>query len=824
MEETVTAHRVTVIAAPSGFGKTTAVRAWAAGRPGRVAWLSLSAFDSDTMRLGSGIVHALQTLVRSEGLAEVIDLLALDPETRDSAEVYRALCGVVDTLDEPLVLVIDDAQRAAEGLTEGLLGALLDSAPESLRILLVGTAYLELAMSRHLLMNPGASIGARPLAFDEAEVSSLVSGERGPDAVQALLATTQGWPIAVRLIMLGGAAPADREEWRGGALLRDYVRDHVLDSLPPDLAQFAMATTVCTELTPELAGQLTGRADAGPLLEDCARLGLFLDRYDTGAGVAYRWHGVFARQCRAVLEGSDPERLVALHRAAAQHLAAVDPLAAVAHWLRAGDTEQAVQTILERWVGLVVGSEALALDRLCAGLPEPHRLDPCVLLVRACAQDVIGDHRVAGLLFAQAQQVAASTASLRPEYAATRALARIFVLDDRAAVTEASAEVREELARDTPLMMHNRASILYLLGFTELRHRHTPGLVLEFLAAAVREAEAAGDTSLARRASENLAISQGWAGRFSEARQTLARLSGVEESDSPWVYYAGGGAGSAAGFIRYWENNLPAAELEFTRVISGGSGRLSFAGVARMMLALTAAASGDPKACQRAAAEAHAIPSVEVKGISWPAFRQTAFAALEEAVGRRDRAVAIARRYAETDDLPLVSVVLAGILRRAGDPVAALEMLRRMQRYSEVSYVRVATLATAAVVQRRRGAVEAAHGLCERALEVAQPEGIRRPFCDDDEDMRGLLDAHIAWGTRYEDFVADCLSPTSHTDLLGLLSERERVVLGQLRTSKTALEIAQGLGVSINTVKTHQRAIYRKLGVASRREAIRLFT
>lgn len=114
------------------------------------------------------------------------------------------------------------------------------------------------------------------------------------------------------------------------------------------------------------------------------------------------------------------------------------------------------------------------------------------------------------------------------------------------------------------------------------------------------------------------------------------------------------------------------------------------------------------------------------------------------------------------------------------------------------------------------------HETIERALDVASAEGIRRPFCDGELELRELLTEHIAWGTPHDDFIAACLSDRSDGSVLNTLSERERAVFEQLRTNRTMQEVADLMGVSINTVKTHQRAIYRKLGVTSRREAVRL--
>lgn len=100
-------------------------------------------------------------------------------------------------------------------------------------------------------------------------------------------------------------------------------------------------------------------------------------------------------------------------------------------------------------------------------------------------------------------------------------------------------------------------------------------------------------------------------------------------------------------------------------------------------------------------------------------------------------------------------------------------------------------------------------------------ENIRLPFGPRETAVRKLLGEHVHFGTQFEDFIGRCLATDTAGSLVDALSERERDVFQQLQTARTLQEIARELAVSINTVKTHQRAIYRKLGVSSRREAVR---
>ncbi|WKT89109.1 LuxR C-terminal-related transcriptional regulator [Microbacterium maritypicum] len=811
ISEAVARDPLTVVSAPSGFGKTTSVAEWASGLE-HVAWLGLNAFDSDPSRLTQGVVNALIRGAERSGRR-----LDLDRDLDDPHRAYQEICRVLEDADERVHLIVDDAQRAGEDWRAGLLGMLAEQAPDSLRIVLVGTTLLEVTLSRHRVTHPDSFVGADTLSFTEEEVRLLLDGETDGLSAQTIFEETQGWPIAVRLMMIGGARPDQRAQSAAG-FLGNYVREHVLATLPPEVADFVLEASVCSELTPALAAAVTGRPDAAALLETCVRLGLFLDRFEGPHGVVYRWHASFARRCAEILD-IDAERAAGCHRRAAAALQATDPTASITHSLHASEFLTARETLLHHWLGLVVGARADEVE--CTAMLMLRRTpdDAQVLLVRACASDVLGDHRVARELFRRAEAMIGRSGD--DDEPAVLQIARLFIADERAEVADASAKVQQMLLDADSTDLGDRAALNYLLGWTEIRHRGNPMVPLEYFSAAAREAQSSGDRELAKRALGHLAFGQTWAGHLIEARRSLIAVRGAEDVGLPWSTYAGGSAAAAAGYVSYWSGELDEAVREFGTVIANGGSDRSFTNVARMMIAYAAAESGDVSACRRAAIGIQEIPLEVVHGVSWPAFRESSVALLEEAVGRTDRAMRIARKYIQCPDLPVVNVALAGVLRRAGDYTTALEMLRAPRVFAEVSYVKSATLLTAALLRRQAGHHDQAHELCEAGVAVASGENIRLLFGPRETAVRKLLGEHVHFGTQFEDFIGRCLAKGSAGSLVDALSGRERDVFQQLQTARTLQEIARELAVSINTVKTHQRAIYRKLGVSSRREAVR---
>jgi LuxR family maltose regulon positive regulatory protein len=814
IERSVRENRITVVCAPSGFGKTSAVNGWSAARPGRVAWLALGNSDDEPSRLGMRVIQAIQSLAASEPNLAVF--AQLDPADASDEELSDALHEALDALHEPVCLVIDDAHRADEALSAGIMGALVESGSEQLRMIFVGTGGVDGRLSRWTVGARGALIEDDLLAFDAQEVAHVLAADDGSidHDVAEVLAATRGWPIAVQFVRFAGRAG---ERMRADTLLREYVRDNIIRGLPQALRRLVLETSVCAELTVSLAGAVTGRADAGALLSRAMRMGLFLDAFDSGGATTYRWHPVFARLCRAINDEEEPDRNRRAHRAAARHLEQDDPLAAIAHWQRAGDPESAARVVTERWLRIVIGSDAAALDRICGALPPPFHDDPTILLVRACAHDVLGAPHAARTFLAQA--VARAGRKPDPTFQLTLPRAQLFLLDDRTALAAAAERVHAGLVAHAQPDRRGRATLLFLMGWAGMRHRLTPLRTIDQLRSAAREADALGDEVLAARARRLLAFVLAWSGALRDARGVLDELGTAGEDANPWLSHGGGATAAAAGMIAYWADDADTAASEFSRVLSGARATPSFRGVAAVMLALTAARSGDDSAAARAIIELEALPHGDRHGVSWQAFRDVADAALADAAGRTDEAVARAER-SSARDLPLVTVVFAEIVRRDGDASRALQMLRSLGDYRAVSYVRASSLLTAALVHRDRGAHRLAHESCEQALEIGEREGLDRIFTGAEAAVRSLLSAHLARGTAYEALAARGARASATTGPVSELSPRERAVLDLLGTSKSTSEIAAALDVSINTLKTHTRAIYRKLGVGSRGEAV----
>ncbi len=855
-------HRVIEVTAPPGFGKSTAVGQWASCHEMPVAWLTLTRFDDEPAQIARGVFTALQTLAGRVADDRWLADLGVDPG--DAASVYAALAAAFSGIDDPVALVIDDVHLAGKALEPSVVGALVDHPIPQLHLVLVGTEQADLPLSGPRLHGAVDRIGARQLAFTRAEVvaaAAAAGAELTDRDVEAIMDATAGWPVAVRLALIAHAQAGESDdgawstssgvETAGSAtriaessLLTDYVADRVLGGLPPELVDFVFAATTCSRVNAALATELSGLPNSSLMLDECVRRGLFLDRFDDlGHEPMYRWHQVFADSCRALLRRRQPERATALNRAAAHGLAERFPLEAIVHARRADDPALATEIITSGWIGPVVRAHGAALGRLCAQLDPPWSTDPAILAVRASCLDAVGDRAGAALLFARAKAqlegepsgvpVASGRHDAEDPVAVQRftvAAARLFLANDPVALMEAVDEVTRLLARTRALGPRTYACGLFLAGWAEMRLRRDTASAIELLRAAERECEAVGEHEVAERARSNLGLALAYGGRFREADELHAgaafrRATARGRTDQRRLPYDGGIEPMAVGFLAYWRDDLDAATVAFRRAIDVDGGDATYAALARVYLAFVASLGREPQAMIEAERGLQGVSSVTQHGVPWPVYEAIARMKLAEARGRMEEALGLAHRVEAAVNVPVCAVMAAEVTRRGGDVERSEALLDAIEPSATAPYLSASILVTRALLAHERGDADA-HRLLEASLDVAVPESVVRPFSDDEPMLRALLVAHASWGTRHEGFIVERLAPRAmeRPDRRGYndeLTRREQEVLGLMRTTMTAAEMAAALYVSINTLKTHQRSIYRKLGVTNRREAIR---
>lgn len=810
LDELLTDHRIVAVSAPSGYGKTTAVAEWARSCRSAVAWLTLSRFDGDVDRVTHGVAAAVRTSLSPEAV-EMFDRMPISPSRPET--LVDAVAAALAVTRESLVIVVDQVEFARD-LADGAFGELAIKRVPGLSLIVIGTtplATIHAALGRGI---EAAAVGPELLAFDDTEVSALAADLRtaaiASGEAAGILDRTRGWPIAVRLAIGGIEGTPLRD-------LDEYIEDEILGQLPVAIADVIRATVITTPLDAELAVAISGCPEAGAQLDRCVQRSLFLDRFSRDGHRVYVWHDQFRTAVIASEERRDPLAVAARHERAAAHLSEAQPLAAAEHFLAAGRPERAYRLLLESWLEILQMGRVGALDRALASLPREYADRPAALRIRACCAWAARDAAGARMLIRRSEDAVSET----PMEQAAEAIAAMLTTDDPDALREYVRRTDEALGHPGAISTRTTAHVLFSLGYAAMRLRRSPVATVPTLRTALREAQAQGRTQLAARVSETLSFALAFAGDLTEALDHAAHSLPTRDDDE-WRVYDGGGAACTRGFVAYWRDDLASARTAFDEVRRLAIGPTAYEPVARMYDALSAAASTDLTWQADALERLREMPADMILGVPWNGFRDCALAELALARGRPDDAVRYAARSVDMPDYPPVPRAMAAeTFRRAGDldrarAVIAATTASRLTRPGQVR------LALTDALLRDAAGRDDAHIVLEKALDLAEPERIIRPFISPLPEVQSLLQRHATWGTRHGVLIAEMIARAAPSGGGLGLSTRELEVLSYLRTPMTLAEIAATLFLSTNTVKTHVQSLYRKLGVQNRREAVRV--
>jgi len=846
LAEALASHGVTAVTAPAGYGKSTLVGQWGAGHPGPVAWANLDAFD-DVPQLVRLLATSVALAVPGSSAADALHRVVAATRSGSVTTLTGALLAALERLEQSVVLVADDVHELPLESVRTVLEPLVRYRPDLLRLVL--TSRYDAALPLHRLRVQGAlgELRTDRLAFTPEEVAALVRADgHRPDAqrVARLHTVTRGWPVAVRLALVTGDEDGIDARLDGMEAsqvpLTGYLVEEVLGSLPDRLRTLLLTGSVCETLDPALAERLVPGGAAA--LAECVARELFVTPVArSGRPVQYRWHDLVATHTRMAFERNDPAGAARAHRVVAEHRRRTDPAAAVRHALTAGDVPLAVEVLADQWPEMLVRGDALVVERLVDAIPVAVSATPDLQVALAAARTF---------------RHAASTGG--PDGAPAAVVRCVELLaGDAGAPQEMTAAARALLAAE-PLRPSDRALGLYLLGRAEAQRAADAAPAVQHLAEARDLATARGWTAVAVacRAETCVALLHG------DDPGEAERLAADVLAEAAVHGWAGSGVTAGAshvlGVLAYWRGDFAAAAEHLEQVLGAtGAARPEPTAAAGAHLALVGIDAHDPAVLARAR---HALAAVDDRAVLPPEVQD-----LLLAVRVRDRAAherptealaLLADAAGSVAYGPLSRCWEAELRHRAGDTAGAWRALGRPPgqdaprddaHEDDVPVsdapgddvpggdvpggaasgrghrpVRVlAALVRARLAPDRR----TAHAALETALDLAAPLGLVTPFLADDPGWRALLSEHLERAGRHEALVTQVLARLADAPVMTRsswdLTPRERDVLVRLRTTATAEEIAAGLFVSVNTVKTHQRAIYRKLGVAGRRAAVR---
>ena len=691
-------RRLSLVASPAGFGKSTLLSAWREVEERPVAWVTLDERDNDDVVLWSHVIEALGQSCPALGEEVPPAMVAAAPLLE--VVLPRLVNALVE--QDQLALVLDDFHRLSSGSARDSVAWFVDHLPTSLQLVVASRMDPSLPLGTLRAHGQLLELRADELRFTEAEAERFLNGllalDLEPADVALLVARTEGWPAGLYLAALSLAGKADKR-----ALVRafdgtsthvvDFLAGEVLAGYDPDLQTFMLRTSVLERVCAELGDAVLGQDTSGHALESLARTNLFLVPLDAHRRW-FRFHHLFAQILRVELERREPELVPELHRRAYEwHRASGTTDEAVQHALAAGAFGEASRLITETWVHYAnAGRTASVLDWLTQFPKAVLDGDRRLLLVKAWVVALRGRED-----------------EMRGVVAQVRALGGLDdgPLPDGMASLESSISV--------------------------LRATFAWGDVAGVLEHGTRSAK-------------------------------------LEGPDSPWYPVLTW----ALGWAHYASDELDLAEQRLRETVAlGPRAEQWIVAVASIAdLSLIAGMRGRREEQARLADEAvelarerGLLDSVEVGEVHTA--RGVALAAqgeLEAALPELEQGVLLRRLWAQQLDLVDGLIALAPVTAALGDRARATALFDEAE-----------------------------------AILAACPDP-------------GVLPRRLAAARRAAAATTDA-TPTELTD-------RELGVLRLLSGGSSEREIAQELFVSFNTVHSHVKSIYRKLGVSSRAEAL----
>ncbi|MCP4165262.1 MAG: hypothetical protein GY759_05125 [Chloroflexi bacterium] len=844
-------RKLTLVAAPVGYGKSTLVAEWleTCERPG--AWLSLDENDSDLLVFLNYFIAAVQSIFPEAG-RETSALLQA-PELPPSPVLTSMLINELDRIEQPFILALDDYHLVHDLAVHNLMDELLRHPPRTLHLVLISRLNPPLNLRRLRARGQMVEIRVQDLRFTAAETSAFVQKTMGAPVDHAKAALlqekTEGWVTGLRLSILSLHGPEDLDQLSiklpGERLATEYLFQEVCENQPQAIQECLLKTSIldrfCASLCETVCGAGPGSLQMGgqDFLNWLMQADLFTISLDDQR-LWYRYHHLFQYLLRRQLhKGFDTDSIAQLHRSASAWFAQNDLIdEAIHHALAAGDTVGAAQLIEQNRHDTLDADRWYVLEKWLSELPgEIKQQRPELLLAQAwvsyftfklwaippiieSVELLLSDNATEESLRGEVDffwghhwfwQGQAS----RSQYLFQRALERI-----PRSYHQGRGEA--ELYWGMAGQMNGRKEMVIQALTNWLYYEQTPQ--------AVRMTRLLG----------GLIFVHFLSGELIEAERVTQQLGNVAtESDNTYIKIW---SSYLRGYTHYFWNDLEKAAHYFEAAVNGRYFLQTRAAVDSLAgLTLTYQALGQPHKATATLAMFLEFAQ-ETNDPAYVAIARSCQARLALLQGDQKSAVRWLRTNEQISgpdvmlfwlEIPrltqcrvLIAQGSAGILQEAenklDDYVLAAEATHNTRQLIDL-------LSLKALSYEKQGQTDQALAALQGAVTLAEADAWIRPFLELEPGMTSLLNELGQKGVA-QDFITQIVaaSPVSPPDVTVLdlgrqpepLTDREMEVLALLARRYRDKEIAAELFISPATVRRHASNIYKKLQVSGRRQAV----
>ncbi|MEO8289355.1 MAG: LuxR C-terminal-related transcriptional regulator, partial [Chloroflexota bacterium] len=869
--------KLTLIAAPAGFGKTTLLSAWrttAAGSTMPFAWVSLDPADNDPILFWRYVLTAIDGVV--PGVARSALNLLQSPQPPPSETILAALLNEIaatPSIPDSFVLVLDDYHVIDSPAVSQALTFLLDHMPPHMHLVITTREDPQLPLARFRARGQLTELRAADLRFTASEAAGFLNQVMGlelsAEDINALEERTEGWIAGLQLAAL---ALCDRDEpddrtlfvrtFTGSSrFIIDYLAEEVLERQPEEVRSFLLQTSILERMCASLCAAVLG--DDSPqasrqvqeILEKLERSNLFIVPLDNER-CWYRYHHLFADLLRQRLQhrlhdtthnstsstsnSSREESIAELHvRASRWYEDNGLELEAFQHAAAAGDIERAVRLIEGKGVPLHFRGAGVPVVKWLGSLPAGVlNARPSLWVTYASALMMSGQHSAVEEKLQSAEAaLQGSLQGIEPDAATRDLIGRIASMRATVAVNQHDVEtLLAQSLRALEYLDPDNLPLRTAANFTLGHAYHLRGdraAATRAYAEVISTSKSLGPSIYTTAATLCLGQIQEMENKLHHAAETYRRVI-LLAGDPPRPIACEAHLGLAR--IYYQWNDLTAAEQHGQQCVelTGQMDSVDTVAACGVLLARLRLAQGDFPGATALLAQAEHF----VRTHNFP-FRMRDVMDLQVLNLLAQGNLAEAAHLAESHKVPMSQ---ARVHLAQGDAATALSLLEPLRRQAEANGwedERLKVMVLQAVALHEHGERDKALQMVRDALVLARQGGFIRVFVDEGAPMAQMLAEALTRGMM-PDYIRTLLAvfdageperegksylpltapaAVAHT-LIEPLSRREIEVLQLMARGLSNNEISERLFLALSTVKGHNRIIFGKLQVQRRTEAV----
>jgi ATP/maltotriose-dependent transcriptional regulator MalT/two-component SAPR family response regulator len=340
--------KATLFIAPAGYGKTVYMTQLARKMKKPLVWYHMDSYDNDPVVFFQYLCAALRQQVPRFAQDTLKTIERGDLQSSIHAFTAMLINSLAIEATDGLIIAFDDLHLINNPLIHHFMQEFLEHLPSNLHLLIASRAPLPFSFDKMLMTGEISSLGVEELRFDQKEIeiylqqfSKLKISNSNQNLLQEIRQTTEGWPVALRLVM-ETKGPINLEA-KGKKTLFNYLAAEVLEKLPLNIRDFLLTTAVLDILTPDLCNLLMKRTDSKLILSNLVQEQLFVTQL-SGKEDVYRYHQLF-REFLLTQLGEDYFRL--LHKVGELLSAQGEWEQAVRYFIAAGSQEETISSLVK---------------------------------------------------------------------------------------------------------------------------------------------------------------------------------------------------------------------------------------------------------------------------------------------------------------------------------------------------------------------------------------------------------------------------------------------------------------------------------------------